>query len=648
MSAAFWPGTVLAGMAVVWTDPADLWLRLGIGALGGLWIWIRFGRLYVLFLYGVLIAGLAGWDHPVKIPHPQAGEYQIVQVRSQYAIARCKDVSVMVSHPEDEMLGLDWKVRVWDFEPIHSLNNPGLFSFQEKMADRSIEYAGRKVEVRDRRAMSLQGKVFAFLSARKARNLYLFFAYGISEQQNLAAWSALGLGVQAFSGLVRRWLSRFFFPRAASWLYMVWLAGMGFLFPLSGALLRLGAFGLGRCLFSSWSYRWSFSAALCLVLLPRSCQDLVVLLPVGISFLSHFGQTSWHRKTIQVVWSAFCQMACSQQVNGILLFWFMGIRHLFGLVVLASLPGLFWQSWGLGMEKILLGWNWPFDGLSIVGLMPFWYVPLLLLALLKWIWKPEMGRAIWLGVLLMVYPWIWRLDPFFHVWQLDVGQGDCAVVSMPFGGPVWMIDAAGRFNHDQASELYVPFLRQHQIDQLDALIISHADFDHDGSRNSLESQFPIRQIIDTYQSPVPARLPVKLLLPERRAEPEDTNDASLIAAFAWDGFSYLYTGDASVRIEKQLIEQYAPKADVFKLGHHGSSTSSLETFLQEVDPQLALISAGFANRYGHPHAQVLERLNRLGIDRLNTADHGQIHLFSVPGWLFWSTADGLSGCMKAR
>lgn len=145
----------------------------------------------------------------------------------------------------------------------------------------------------------------------------------------------------------------------------------------------------------------------------------------------------------------------------------------------------------------------------------------------------------------------------------------------------------------------------------------------------------------------PARLSTAyefwLLLNERVIDPEEENDKSLICLFQYDGFRYLYTGDASIAIEKQLLETNNLEADVLKLGHHGSNTSSDPAFLKAVHPTLALISAGYQNRYGHPNVSVLETLNEQGIDRLNTAVHGSLHLFSIPHLLVVSSADGLLG-----
>ncbi len=256
-------------------------------------------------------------------------------------------------------------------------------------------------------------------------------------------------------------------------------------------------------------------------------------------------------------------------------------------------------------------------------------------------WKYQTRRMLQILILLCLYPFIWKLDPFFHVYQLDVGQGDAAVIVEPFQKSVIMIDAAGRFNHDNASDIYLPFLSSRQIYKLDALIISHSDFDHNGAVDSLKAKIPIATLITQSEETFSCHYAFELLLPNRTLLNEEENDKSLICAFRYDGFQYLWTGDASKAIEKQLLEHYSLQADIVKLGHHGSKTSSDGNFLRALQPSLALISSGYQNRYDHPNLEVLIQLNRLGIDRLNTADHGGVHLFSFHHLLGIETADGL-------
>lgn len=86
----------------------------------------------------------------------------------------------------------------------------------------------------------------------------------------------------------------------------------------------------------------------------------------------------------------------------------------------------------------------------------------------------------------------------------------------------------------------------------------------------------------------------------------DTNDMSLVLQLEYGNKKVLLTGDASIEVENFLMKNNSLKTDILKLGHHGSKSSSGEYFLKDTDPEYSVVSAGFKNRYGHPHKSVIE------------------------------------------
>ena len=112
-------------------------------------------------------------------------------------------------------------------------------------------------------------------------------------------------------------------------------------------------------------------------------------------------------------------------------------------------------------------------------------------------------------------------------------------------------------------------------------------------------------------------------------EPKDSNKTSIVAKLDFGETDFLFTGDIYDSQEKEMIEQGIDlKAEVLKLAHHGSKTSSSSEFLQAVLPQIAVVSCGKNNSYGHPHQQVLERLKGDGIQVLRTDEKGDITIES--------------------
>lgn len=620
---------------------------------GGAWLAgrfrkVRFFLIWLLLVFYALLSGRVSEESYRRMP--EEGDYRIEEIRKGYAIASDQKTRVLVYEPE--RYELDEIVALSSFEEIHALNNTGLFSFEYYARSKGIAYCGSPKTVTTQTqegstGQTIKRNMWRWINSRKARGLYRLLFYGINENENMEWIGTLGLPYLGLLGVIRKILLRYVQKEKAGWILLGLQAAGALLLPITVSMVRLFCFGLCRQLFENRDKRLAFSLLLPLLVMPSAARSMAYVLPSAIVLSSRFVEEDGRKRIVSSAVSVFVQILFTQKVNLLFLACFLIARQLLGCLFLISIPGLWIEDYGLYLQKLFEKMTLSLDVFEITGYAPFWYAIAFGICLIGICWKWTGGRLGALLVLLAIYPNVWKLDPFFHVYSLSVGQGDATVIVEPYARSVVMIDAAGRFNHDNASELFVPFLKSRQIDAIDALIVTHGDFDHDGSVEALMEQFEVRQCIRSSSEHVPVDYAFELLLEQRRADPEDENDKSLISYFSYDGYSYLWTGDASVQIEEQLIEQYALRADVLKLGHHGSDTSSSRAFLKEVAPKLAVISAGYHNRYGHPSNEVLLRLNELGIDRLNTADHGMIHLMSFGGILFFSAGDGLCGIIPA-
>ena len=106
---------------------------------------------------------------------------------------------------------------------------------------------------------------------------------------------------------------------------------------------------------------------------------------------------------------------------------------------------------------------------------------------------------------------------------------------------------------------------------------------------------------------------------------DDLNNWSIVCRLDYGETSFLFTGDAEKAVERDLLEVGADlDADLLKVGHHGSSTSTGKTFLEAVSPQYGLISCGMGNRYGHPNEETLDTLEEAGVEVYRTDISGSI------------------------
>jgi competence protein ComEC len=223
---------------------------------------------------------------------------------------------------------------------------------------------------------------------------------------------------------------------------------------------------------------------------------------------------------------------------------------------------------------------------------------------------------------------------------IDVGQGDSILLVSPQGRTL-LVDAGGippwmHSELDIGEDVVSPYLWSRGFHQLDIVALTHAHADHMGGMAAVLANFHPRELWLGVDSPSPelqsllrearalkipfvlhragdnleiggARLAV--LAPPRDAEahPSRPNDESLVIKISYGATSALLEGDAEKKTEKQVVEEN-PQADLLKVAHHGSSTSTIPELLAAVHPRFAVISVGTRNVYGHPRQEVLDRL----------------------------------------
>lgn len=235
---------------------------------------------------------------------------------------------------------------------------------------------------------------------------------------------------------------------------------------------------------------------------------------------------------------------------------------------------------------------------------------------------------------------------------LDVGQGDAIFIQSPTGRQV-LID--GGADRDVLSELarVMPFF-DHSID---VLIATHPDKDHIGGLPHVLERYAVSTIIDSgreatsdvfdfYEDMIISEEGatyhkaqrgdvidlgggsyLRVLYPDAQTQVDalDSNDASIVVQLVYGETEALLTGDASDDIERRLVTIDAHlESDILKAGHHGSKTSTAQEFLNVVRPTYAVISASADNSYGHPHAEVVERLVAASSTIVSTAEQGTI------------------------
>lgn len=228
-----------------------------------------------------------------------------------------------------------------------------------------------------------------------------------------------------------------------------------------------------------------------------------------------------------------------------------------------------------------------------------------------------------------------NIDKAIEYQMIDIGQGDAFLLNDR--GKYYMVDVGGPKyeDYDSGERILVPYLKSLGIKEIEAVFISHEDGDHAGNLDILRKNIRVKNIItddkvsvefkDKYQPKIMRKDDqIKLshgnitCISDGAGDSEDINDQSLGLLIEIGNTKILTLGDLSKEYEDKL----EIKANILKLSHHGSATSSSKQFIEKVDPDLVLISAGRNNTYGHPNKEVLANVG--DIPKCNTQIDGLV------------------------
>lgn len=238
--------------------------------------------------------------------------------------------------------------------------------------------------------------------------------------------------------------------------------------------------------------------------------------------------------------------------------------------------------------------------------------------------------------------------------MLDIGQGDCILVHSKNHNI--LIDTGGKMQYrkekwktrqtsNMATTTIIPYLKSRGIRSLEKLILTHGDYDHLGETKNLLTNFKVKNVyinegnINYYERDLVKYYNAKVLKQDMtftvgnfkfislNSNLKNENDSSIVLYASNQNYKFIFMGDASIKSEKYILENYnLGQIDILKVGHHGSSTSTSEEFLKTIKPRLALISAGIDNKFNHPHQKVINLLNKYHVTTYVTNKVGSIEL----------------------
>lgn len=581
----------------------------------------RFHSKRILIVFTILSVFSIVLVKPCK--EAEKGIYTISEIKQSYYVAKNHRTSVLVQSDLD--LNFKDQIQVDSLEPIHTDDNFTLFSFTKYNASKNVFYKTKSIRIL-KKSNSLKSKLYAYIASQKNSKVLLSLYYGIHEDTIDEIYTMLGYGYISTYSIVSNLLKRKYKDKKIriSLLILSILFGSFFVFTLS--LTRFILYQISYLFFKSKSDQIGFTILCFSILYPTQVLSISFVLPILLQLVSYF--CTEHKWIVQKMVLISVLFIYFKKVDIVSFLLFNLLRKLYGCV-------------------FLLGMFIPdFLTLKIPSLTIHYAPQFVFIFIFIVVYIQCLKHFKWKYMILFLIPFLEVFcNPFFQVYTLNIGQGDCSVIVEPFYKSVVMIDCGQSLYRDNVERIISPFLENKNIHTIDTLILTHADFDHSGGYDHLKEKVKIKQVIKDSKDKVNVEYPFYLLLQERISK--DENDSSIISYFTYDHLNYLFMGDASKEIEKQLMDTYDLKTDVIKVGHHGSNTSSDTAFLDSLDCRIALISAGYKNKYDHPSTETLKTLDHLHIHTFCTSTNGSIAIYSLHDFAFIVTNDGLFGIIRA-
>lgn len=325
----------------------------------------------------------------------------------------------------------------------------------------------------------------------------------------------------------------------------------------------------------------------------------------------------------------------------------------FPVLISVSLPIFYW------IEQLFFLTNTlnQFHFFPLYFQLEVYLLLILLIVLLDSYYRKKWKQRMIISIIVMSY--------ILSIYSVNTALSSIHFLSLPYGemtiidigGIVYMIDTGGsrkeKDNIHIVQKIILPFLKKINIQQIDVLILTHDDIDHTGAAKELLKNINVATIYLSFQSEeepeyqaiieaeqkmttiirVEQQITLQhlVLLPIILTS-ENNNNTSLVAYGLFGGKKWLFLGDLEKDGEIKLVKQFPSlKADVLKIGHHGSRTSTSEYLLQKLQPKYGIINVQTKNIYNHPHLEVVERLDAYNIQYwITNKDGSQSYFFLGP------------------
>lgn len=572
-------------------------------------------------------------------------EVIVEEIHHNYAVVSSSNERYLL-YPIEDSMKLKDKIQIEGIQnEIVSFHNKDIFQFDRYMQKKKINASiyVKKYQI-IASSNEIKAKLYRYIDGFENKKVHAILRkmfYRINEESQSYLFYVSG-GHLLFLALL---ISKLF---SCSYQKCVFIIAFCFLllFPVTTYLIRIYIFAFVALFFNDYNHREQTGLAIltCLWMDESLLYDIGFLFPVLLRIVFQFRITSISNNLISMLLVFPFQLYAFHECHPILLICYRWVRFVSGcnfVIAVLTLLFPFLQSILLLMQSVIDLMIYLINhSFLIIGKPAFWWLIIWSITMYHLISTQENQRKRLLVIFLLMIMQCFQkeLTWYGEVTFIDVGQGDCILVREPFFGEVLLIDVAGKAGSDLAMTTILPVLKSKGIKKINKIVITHEDYDHSGSLSSLLQKMEVEEVMKEREDFSLSYLSFNAYSAE---EGVDENENSIVLFSRINHLNYLFLADIPKKIEKRMLEEYPNiHADIVKIAHHGSNTSSDIDFIHQIHPRVAVISSGKNNRYHHPHEEVLTILEKENCYVANTQQVGSISIYFHYGFNFYQQEDG--------
>ncbi len=611
----------------------------------------RFSCGIYLFIFICIVFFLRVQHGQINYVHNTSKEVKIIEINEKYTIGFNGQQKVLIYGLDD--ISYDDVVRLKGvYKKIDSVCNEGQFDFT-KWANRKGIYESINIKNYEilKKGSTLRHYLYSYVQnlPKKQSQIIKGLLYGNYNSDEFPLISASGMHITFILNFFMKIWEKYFGYQKGLIINFVILCGIAYTTIVSVSIFRLLCFQFVKIITKDKSFdQIGKSMILILFYNPNYIYELGFLIPITFRIIYLFNvqkRNKWMMSLI-ILFPIQIYFFHSCDIIQIILFpilrIFYAILYLLAWILLLPNTSLFCTiSYELlNAIKRIDNINFLIYGSVNMGWVILWMYHSICFISYKNYWNTI--KLVALFILFFLIPYT---NPFVTITMLDVGQGDCTLIQMPYQKEVYMIDIMGNKKKNIPKDIVVPYLHSQGIRKIDQLLITHHDFDHSGGLKELQELFQVDIVIDTKdKAKEHEKAYMKYLLLDYKGN--DENDNSIVTILkAYDKIA-LFMGDLGIKGERELLRQY-PKleVDILKAGHHGSKTSSSSSFLHQIQPTISLISCGRNNFYKHPNQEVLNLMKKEKIYPIISKNQGSCVIKIGKYFSYFKTAKGQYGLL---